>query len=104
MSDKRSFKIVSVNSNSHGLKTKDGGRYMAKTPVAAARKAFSRECNLSSISGVCALDVVIRETTHGSRKKHYKYHITRKLDPHTVNHNGKMVTHRFKTHAKSRKL
>lgn len=73
----RSFTVVSIGGNSKGLKSKKGGRYMSSSAMGAAKKAFNRECNSSSVSGVCAFDVVLRETTAGSRKKLYKYHVRR---------------------------
>ena len=73
----RSFTVVEVGK--HGsCKTKGkGGRFVNKTPVGAARKAFSEFCRTKRIRGVCTLIVTIRETTQGSSGKVYTYKLNR---------------------------
>ena len=65
----RSFTIMDVTKHG-GCKTKfRGGRYKGKTPVSAARKAFSEFCRLKRIRGRCSLNIVVQETTQGSKHK-----------------------------------
>ena len=73
----RSFTVVSVGKHG-GCKTKfHGGKYVSKTPVQAARKAFSELCRIKKIRGVCTLTVSVKETTQGSSKKVYTYKLNR---------------------------
>jgi hypothetical protein len=100
-SGKRSFTIVSVARSSGAKKGKsnEGGRYISSTPAGAARKAFTRACRNSKISGVCTFIVTLRETTAGSSKKTYKYKLQRKLKKKPVEINGRVF--KYDTTAKS---
>ena len=69
----RSFSVVNMT-KSDGCPTKfRGGRYVARTPAAAARKALSNHCAVKRIRGRCSLYVKLREMTAGSKNKHYTY-------------------------------
>ena len=73
----RSFTVVNMT-KSDGCPTKfTGGRYVARTPAAAARKALSYHCAVKRIRGRCALYVKLRETTQGSKHKEYRYKLVR---------------------------
>ena len=56
---------------------KSGGRYISKSPMAAAKKAFTQKCKKANKKGVCSFDITLRETTQGSKQKVYKYKIKR---------------------------
>ena len=73
----RSFTVVQVT-KSEGCKTKfHGGRYISRTPVGAAKKAFSEHCRTKRIRGVCTLNVVVKETTQGSKHQLFAYRLNR---------------------------
>ena len=74
----RSFTVV--NATKHGgCKTKfgSGGLYRSRTPVAAAKKAFSELCRIKRIRGICTLFITIKETTRNSKNKQYTYKLNR---------------------------
>ena len=74
---KRSFQVVAVQ-NVSGCVTKFApGRYLSSNPGSAAKKAFTRLCNLKKIKGKCTLVVSIQETTQGSNGKEFTYKIER---------------------------
>ena len=98
-SGKRSFTITHVV-KSDGCETKHTkSRLISSTPVGAAKKAFSRQCRLKKIKGVCSFTVVIQETTAGSksRGKQYAYKCSRvKLSKPVVRFTG--TKREFKIH------
>ena len=98
-SGKRSFTITHVV-KSDGCETKHTkSRLISSTPVGAAKKAFSRQCRLKKIKGVCSFTVVIQETTAGSksRGKQYAYKCSRvKLSEPVVRFKG--TKREFKIH------
>ena len=98
----RSFSVLHLKSRSKGQKTKEGGRYISRSPMGAALKAFNRECRKSKTMGQCALVLILRETTSGSKHKLYRYKMRRnKLDkPKTFEKNGVSITIKYKTTAK----
>ena len=66
-SDVRTFKVVdAVNTDGCATKFKHG-RYTGN-PQGAARKAFTRLCNLKNVKGKCTLYITMQETTQGSGK------------------------------------
>ena len=76
----RSFKIVAYGSKVRSLphryaivKVRKGGRYISKTPIAAALKMHTRICRAEKISGFCWFKITLRETTKGSAKKEFSY-------------------------------
>ena len=77
----RSFAIAGVK-KADGCPTKysETSRLVGATPVSAAKKAFSRLCNLKKISGKCTLFVTVVDTTQGARTqgKKYTYKVDRK--------------------------
>lgn len=73
----RSFTVINVSKHG-GCKTKfHSGRYINKTPAGAARKAFTEFCRTKRIKGICTLNVVVQETTTGSRKGVFAYNLHR---------------------------
>ena len=77
MVSKRSF-CVSAVQNVSGCVTKFApGRYLSANPGSAAKKAFTRLCNLKNIKGKCTFVVTIKETTSGSKGKEFTYKIER---------------------------
>lgn len=79
---KRSF---TINDAKHGegcsskFKHNDyTGDYVNNNAMAAASKAVTQLCRVKKIKGSCSLYVEMRETTQGSKKKLYKYKVTRK--------------------------
>ncbi len=104
MVDKRSFTVVSV-SNKRGSKSgsNTGGRFISSAPSGAARKAASQVCRESSIRGQCTLFVAVKETTQGSAGKVFHYKVKRVVVNHKVDHDGKIVKHKYATIAKKDK-
>ena len=102
----RSFTVVNMT-KSDGCPTKfTGGRYVARTPAAAARKALSYHCAVKRIRGRCALYVKLRETTRGSKGKHFTYKLLReKLGTPVVRFEGtdREFRIRYKTNVKAAK-
>ena len=63
----RTFKVVNAV-NKDGCPTKfRSGRYTGN-PKSAAKKAFTKLCNLKNVRGQCVLYVTVQETTRGSGK------------------------------------
>jgi len=77
---------------------KSGGRYVYKTPQAAALKMHNRKCR-DKKSNYCVMTITLRETTRGSAKKDFSYKVLkRKLStPKTLK--GRVV--KFKTTIKA---
>ena len=74
----RSFTVMDVGKHG-GCKTKfRAGRYINRSPVGAARKAFTEFCRTKRIRGVCTLIITIKETTSGSKGKLYSYKLNRR--------------------------
>ena len=75
----RSFSLASVQKED-GCPTKfnASSRFVGATPVSAAKKAFSRLCNLKRVKGKCTFFVTVMDTTNGHPRKGKKY--TYKVD------------------------
>ena len=103
MSD-RSFTIDSILKNGRKVKY-SGGRFISKTPSGAAKKMFTKACQLNK-SGkkgtACSLIVNLHETTSGSRKKEYSYRVNKIYNPVEVNIGGDLVTFRHTIRTKSK--
>jgi hypothetical protein len=101
----RSFTVVSARSP-RGCRSRPslvGGRYLSRSPAAAAKKALSQACRGRKTGGQCSFVVEMRETTQGSLKKSRKYKVKRVKDPIVVEHNGEEVVHKYRTEAKAYK-
>ena len=103
---KRSFTVVEIRKpgqkNKSGSRKKtsgDGGRFLSKSPRAAASKAFNASCRSKSIKGQCTLDVTLKETTRNGEEKLYKYSCKRiKLaEPRIVKFGKNEVTIEYDT-------
>jgi hypothetical protein len=70
---KRSFKLHAVSKHDNKKTKFREGRYIARDPATAAKKAFNQLCRLKRIKGQCTLQIAVQETTAGSIKKIYKY-------------------------------
>lgn len=80
--EKRSFTINDAK-HAEGCKSKFKnkdytGDYVNNNPNAAASKAATQLCRVKKIRGSCTLYVEMREKTQGSKKKTYKYKVSRK--------------------------
>lgn len=94
-SGERSFTVVEIfTSKQKKSKENEGGRFIAKTPRAAASKAFSQTCRQSKIKGVCTLIVHMKETTEGSDGKIFSYKLKRTKLPKPEIVNG--IAHKYK--------
>jgi len=99
----RSFTVINAT-KSDGCPTKfTGGRYVSRTPAAAARKALSYHCAVKRIRGRCALYIKLRETTQGSKGKSYTYLLHRILlkKPIVRSINGNTFKIRYTTEVKA---
>ena len=75
----RSFKVVAVQ-NVSGCVTKfKAGRYTDTVPMSAAKKAFTRLCNLKKIKNKCTFIITIKDTTNDAdtKGKEYTYKVDR---------------------------
>lgn len=76
----RSFAVIGVQRDNGCLtKFNEDSRFVSATPVSAAKKAFSKLCNLKRIKGKCTLVVSVVDTTQGARTqgKEYTYKVDR---------------------------
>ena len=95
MSNKnRTFTIVDAR-HSDGCPTKFSnkgysGRF-SSTPGSAASKSASGLCRVKKIKGRCSLYVAVRETTRGSKKKIFKYKVSRSKRKTPVELKGRTI-------------
>lgn len=75
-----------------------GGRYKGKTPVSVAKKIGNRLLKSTSNR---TIEVHVKEITLKSKKKEYKYKVTRVKSPKTVTRNGKEITINYVIKAKA---
>jgi len=104
MDGKRSFTVATIKSpgkKSRSRKSAEGGRFIASTPSAAARKAVTAACRGRKAGGLCTFTVEMHETTQGGKGKNFKYKIKRVKDPVTVIHNGEEIVHNYRSVVKS---
>ena len=77
----RSFAIVKAQKE-NGCVTKHNlsSRFTSATADSAAKKAFSRLCNMKRIKGKCTLFITVEDTTNGvsTKGKQYTYKVDRK--------------------------
>ncbi len=95
MAKKRSFTLLKDSD--------EKGRYMSANPSGAARKAFSQLCRSDKKTGECTMEIELRETTQDSKKKVYKYRVSRKKleEPLKIDRGGKSITVSYETKVKS---
>ncbi len=97
-SDERSFTVEKMLRGKKTLRT-TGGRYISKSPSAAAKKAFSQYYRKQT-PGKMTLIIHIRETTNDSSHKIFKYKISKVLDNKQVEKDGKIIEYKYKTKIK----
>ena len=76
----RSFTLVNVQKdNGCSSKFNENTRLVSSTPNSAAKKAFSRLCNLKRIKGKCTFVITVMDTTnnHPRKGKEYTYKVDR---------------------------
>lgn len=96
----RSFTIESITRVGKKVNY-TGGRYMSERPADAVRKVFTKACTTKG-NKACTLQITIRETTQGSKKKTYTYKVTRHYDPVEVTlKNGDVIEYDFRKTVKS---
>jgi hypothetical protein len=97
----RSFTIESIKrTDGKSVNYKDG-RFVSETPVASAKKVFTKAYHHLKSTGALSLVVKIRETTQGSLKKEYTYKVRRVAEKTEVERDGKMIQYNFITKAKA---
>ena len=97
----RTFTIESVKKANGGRVNYTGGRFVSDTPVAAAKKAFTKAYHYLNKKGPLSLVITIRETTQGSHKKEYTYRIKRVAEKKEVERDGETIVYNFTTRAKA---
>ena len=99
----RSFTLVATGSRVRSQperyairNVRKGGRYISRTPAAAALKMHNKMCRVQSKRGVCIMKITLRETTRGSAKKEFSYvAVRRRIDVHSVKAlKGRTVGHK----------
>jgi len=108
---KRSFAVIDARKSAAGKKVKfsEDGRYISRTPVSAAKKAFGRICKDRKMKGKCSMIVTVQETTRGDGGKVFSYKVDRiKLkEPVEITRGGGMfgggetITIKYTTEAKA---
>jgi len=101
MENKRSFKIVKINSYSKNINKRTGGRYISNDPYSAGLKAFNHI--LRDIKDdIINFKITIKESTRKSNKKEYEYNFTRykTLRPNIIKKENELVKYQFKTTSK----
>ena len=76
---KRSFAVIDARKSAAGKKVKfsEEGRYVSRTPVSAAKKAFGRICKDRKMKGKCSMIVTVQETTRGENGNVFSYKVER---------------------------
>ena len=102
MEGRRSFTVESLCAPGKKRKSaRKGGRFLAASPAAAARKAVNKACQGRKKGGQCSYNIVMRETTQGGTGKEMKYKVRRVKDPVTVERDGEEITFNYRTVVKS---
>lgn len=103
----RTFKLllasVTPSVSDEKLLSGKGGRYVGKTPMQAAKKAFTQLARRVNEGAECEYTFTIQESTQGCKKAKRSYHGKRvKLDePQTVQRSNTSYTIRFKNDVRS---
>jgi hypothetical protein len=102
----RSFTIetVTLRGNTRSSPRFAGGRFISSTPSSAAKKAFSQIYRELGRPKNLSIVIEIRETTRNSKKKLYKYRVTKKSSAQKlVERDGEIITYEYTTSIKSLK-
>lgn len=91
----RSFTVVEAR-RVDGCPTKfavkgHGGRFIKRTPRAAASTAFNRLCRRKRIKGQCAMILSVQETTQGSAGEVFTYKLNRNKLDEPLERNGYVI-------------
>jgi len=97
----RSFTIESVHKMNGAKVNYKDGRFIADTPSAAAKKAFTKAYHHINKKGPLSLKIKMRETTQGSLHKEYEYRVSRVANKVEVERDGKMIVYHFMTKTKA---
>lgn len=91
-----------IYSHSNKNINKIGGVYKSNKPINAAKKAFNYICRINNEKKCKINELIIRETTRGSKKKLYKYKLERIiLKPEKkIKKNGKIIIIKYDTKIK----
>lgn len=83
----------------HGRYRIYANKYSSVSPMNAAKKCATK---LLRDSGVNSMDICIREITRGSKKKLYRYHVSRiqLVNPIQIYIGNRTVTYNYKTDIK----
>ena len=98
MENKRSFKIIKIESNDKKINKKIGGRYMSKDPYNAGMKAFNYILRNNKEEYI-SFKIIIKETTQNSNKKEYEYNFTRykTLRPNIIKKGTEIIQFQYNT-------
>ena len=93
---KRSFTIIEIKSKDTNINKKVGGRFISKTPMNAAKKAFSKILNKNK-EKYFKMTLKIKETTRNSNKKTFTYKLSRvfKKNPEKVKIGNKEIIYNY---------
>lgn len=91
----RSFTVIEAK-RVDGCPTKfavkgHGGRFIKRTPRAAASTAFNRLCRRKRIKGQCAMILSVQETTQGSAGEVFTYKLNRNKLAEPLERNGYVI-------------
>ncbi len=105
MSEIREFSVAAVEvikglkRHSKFMKVDSESIFHAKTPAAAASKAFTKFCKLNKKKlDTCEVSLSIKES---GKDKTHAYKMSRILDPTTVTIGGKEVTYKYRVARKA---
>tara|TARA_B110001454_G_scaffold154710_1_gene144035 strand:- start:1048 stop:1524 length:477 start_codon:yes stop_codon:yes gene_type:complete len=98
MENKRSFKIIKIESKNEKINEKIGGRYISNDPYDAGMKAFNSILRNNKEEYI-RFKIIIKESTRNSDKKEYEYDFSRykKLRAHNRKIGDKTITYEYNT-------
>ena len=98
MENKRSFKIIKIESNDKKINKKIGGRYLSNDPYDAGMKAFNNILRDNKEEYI-RFKIIIKESTRNSDKKEYEYNFARykKSRAHNRKIGDKTITYEYNT-------
>ena len=98
MENKRSFKIIKIESKNEKINKKIGGRYLSNDPYDAGMKAFNSILRNNKEEYI-RFKIIIKESTRNSDKKEYEYNFARykKLRPYNRKIGDKTITYEYDT-------
>lgn len=101
MENKRSFKIIKINSYSKTINKRIGGRYISNNPYNAGLKAFNHILR-NITDDIINFKIIIKESTRKSDKKEYEYNFTRykTLRPTIIKKGNDLINFEYKTTSK----